>query len=276
MSCNTCHEQHHGFAHSNATRPGVHGEPGRRNVMGLANVGYFKSLTWGDPTHLALESQMLTPLQGKTPVEMGMTAEDKVLVDRLGSDACYRRMFTEAFPAERGEISYATVAKALAAFQRTMISASSPYDRYRRGDRAALSPSAKRGEALFTSKRLDCASCHAGADFTDTNGATDPKASFHAIGLPLGEDKGLSEITGDAKDAGKFRTPSLRNIALTAPYMHDGSVRTLPEAIRRHEGVNLDEAEMADMLAFMDALTDRAFVENQRFALPKTHCGVKQ
>ena len=273
MSCATCHEQHRAFADGNRTHPGVHGDPGRRNVMALANVSYFASLTWGDPGHRRLESQALVPLEGLTPVEMGMAGQSKALVDRLGSDACYRKMFADAFPADGGKISFATVAKALATFQRTLVSATSPYDRSRRGDRTALSLAARRGEALFMSEKAGCARCHSGPDFTDAASVKNPKDAFHAIGPVDAADRGLGEITGDPKDDGRFRTPSLRNIALTAPYLHDGSAATLGEAIRRHKGVELDEGAMTDMIAFLGALTDRTFVTDPRFALPRTHCG---
>ncbi len=218
MSCASCHSQKHGFADDNRTRPGVHGDPGRRNVQGLANVAWAPSLTWGDPRLDTLEKQVPVPVAGENPVEMGMAGKEAEIASRLGKDACYRRMFAKAFPAEHGAITLDTVARALAAFQRTLISFDAPYDRRRRGNRAAMTETALRGETLFAGR---CASCHGGVHFTDFR--------FRALepGKADARDRGLGEVTGRPEDDGKFRTPGLRNVALTGPYFHDGSAATL-------------------------------------------------
>jgi cytochrome c peroxidase len=168
-----------------------------------------------------------------------------------------------------------------------------PYDRWRRGDRTALTQPQQRGMALFFGSRLDCAACHAAPLFTDADDEV-PVAAFHDIGLydldgrgayPAG-DHGLREITGRAEDEGRFRTPSLRNVALTAPYMHDGSVPTLAEAIRRHyarsdplrdatlKGRVIPDGEIGDLVAFLGALTDPGFTHDPRFSLPKPACPI--
>src|SRR5262249_6716794 len=149
MSCATCHGQRRAFTDGARTHPGVHGDPGRRNVMGLANVGYFSSFTWGDPTHRALEDQARVPITGEHPVEMGMARKEAAIGERLGGDACYRRAFAKAFPEDGGAINLTTVTKALAAFQRTLVSNNAAYDRYIRGDKRAISDEAKEGLALF-------------------------------------------------------------------------------------------------------------------------------
>lgn len=268
MACATCHEQRHGFTDTNQTHPGVHGDPGRRNVQTLANVGTFASLTWGDPRVRRLEDQALIPIAGKAPVEMGFAGQEKVLEDRLGGRACYRKLFAAAFPDKGGEVSMATIASALAAFQRTMVSRDAPYDRKLRGEAVDVTPAATRGEGLFFGKAR-CAACHAAPDFTD---ATGPNA-FHRIDLPFSGDQGLGEITGKAADNGRFRTPSLRNVALSAPYLHDGSARTLAGAIRRHRNAaRLKDGEVEDLVAFLGALTDDRFVSDPRLSLPKTSC----
>ena len=281
MACATCHEQRRGFTDGNRTHPGVHGDPGRRNIMALANVGDFGSFTWGDPGVRSLEAQALIPIQGVHPVEMGMAGQEAVLASRLGADACNRQMFAAAFPGSGGAVSMQTITQALAAFERTLTSSDSPYDRVRRGDRSALTPAARRGEALFFD-RMDCASCHAGPDFTDAaRPGADPVAAFHDIGLHdrgviSSGDGGLREITSLVADEGRFRTPSLRNVALTAPYLHDGSAATLDEAIRRHRlgsGATASPDETSDLVAFLSSLTDRRFVTDPRYALPRTRCG---
>jgi cytochrome c peroxidase len=284
-SCATCHEQHRAFTEGNATHPGVQGARGRRNVMGLANVAYFDPLTWADPTQQRLESQSLVPMTGLHPVEMGMGGKEEELARRLAADPCYRTMFLAAFPDNRGRIDMGSVTKSLASFERTLISYGAPYDRFRRGDSGALSTSARHGLQLFGD--LHCAACHAGINFTD--------GKFHNIGLyntdghgayPAG-DPGLREISGKAADEGAIRTPSLRNVALTGPYMHDGSVVGLADAIRDHLGggnpsplrdaalpdAAITAGDLTDLVAFLQSLSDAGFVTDADFALPKTACG---
>jgi len=266
MSCATCHEQRRGFTDNNRTHPGVHGDPGKRNVQTLANAGYFRALTWGDPSVKTLEAQALIPIAGTRPVEMGFAGQEAVLTARLAGQACYRRMFGEAFPEAGGEVSMATIAKALAAFQRTLVSFDSPYDRRRRGEAVTVSPEALRGERLFKAR---CASCHAGPLFTDSD-----KARFHRIDAPFTGDQGLGDVTGEAADAGRFRTPSLRNVALSAPYLHDGSAPTLETAIRRHRvAMRLGDRQIAELVEFLGTLTDETFVTDPRFSLPRSGCG---
>jgi cytochrome c peroxidase len=266
MSCATCHEQKHGFTDGNRAHPGVHGDPGRRNIPGLANVAWRTNLTWADPTTRTLEAQAATPIAGDEPVEMGMKGAEAELPRRLGRDSCYRRMFAAAFPEKDGRIAMATVAAALAAFERTLISLDAPYDRWRRGDRTAMTPTAVAGEPVF---RARCAGCHSGADFTDD--------AFHRLEAPppAASDRGLGEKTGDPADDGKFRTASLRNVAVGAPYFHDGAAPTLRDAIRRHRALSLTEPEIAALTAFLAGLTDEAFLTDKRFAYPDRACGRK-
>lgn len=283
MACATCHEQKRGFTDGNPNHPGVHGEAARRNVPGLDNVAYLTPLTWADPTQTSLEVQLATPLMGTHPVEMGMAGQAKVLAARLQAEACYRRMFAAAYGGDLA-VTLPRIAEAIATFERTLVSFQTPYDRERRGERGALSEAARRGEALFYGERLDCAACHAGPNFTD--------GRYHDIGLydvdghggyPA-SDHGLREITGQAADEGRFRTAPLRNVALTAPYMHDGSVATLAEAVRDHyrgdrplrdaalRGRGVSDGETADLVAFLQALTDESFVTDPRLSLPKPGC----
>ncbi|HLZ76786.1 cytochrome-c peroxidase [Phenylobacterium sp.] len=265
VGCFNCHGQHRGFTESNAVHPGVKGAPGRRNAMMLGNVAYLSALTWADPRQRSLEAQVLTPLTGEHPVEMGMKGQEAELTRRLSADACYRRQFAEAFPGEPAAIDVPHVAKAIAAFERTLVSFGSAYDR------GALDEAAKRGQGVFAT--LGCAACHKGRLFTDAD-AADPLSAFHRIEPANARDPGLSEITGKTDDAGRFRTPSLRNVALSSPYLHDGSAKTLAEAIRRHDGAaGIGDAEMADLTAFLGALTDQTFVTDPKLGLPKTRCG---
>jgi cytochrome c peroxidase len=261
MSCATCHEQKHAFADGNRTHQGVRGDPGLRNVPGLANVAWLERLTWADPRLTSLERQAAVPIHGDDPVEMGMKGHEAEISKRLSHNDCYVRMFKMAFPKEGGSINLVTVSKALAAFERTLLSFESPYDRYRRTGRT-ISEIAKRGEHVF---RRDCANCHSGVNFTD--------GAYHLLQSSASDtsDRGLARVTGLAADDGRFRTPSLRNVALTGPYLHDGSAPTIDEAISRH-AISLTANDRKAVVAFLDQLTDRSFTTDPSFALPPTSC----
>jgi cytochrome c peroxidase len=307
MSCATCHVQALGFADGRSTTPGVTGEQGIRNSMALGNVAYLPALTWMNPQLTSMEIQTLIPLFGEHPVEMGMAGREQALWLQLQSDPTYTELFTAAFPeqAKQGNqalYSLSTLTKALSAFQRTLLSFDSPYDRYKYGnDPKAISDSAKRGETLFFGEKMECYHCHGGLNFTDNvvhERMPFPELGFHNTGLynidgkgsyPV-ENPGIVEFTAEPRDQGKFRTPSLRNVAVTAPYMHDGSIATLEEVLRSHYavkgkgatssgqpnplrselviGFSIDEAEIADLLAFLHSLTDEQFLTDPRFANP--------
>jgi cytochrome c peroxidase len=302
LACASCHIQAKAFTDGQALSPGVNGLNGVRSAMMLANVAYLPVLTWANPSQKHLERQMLTPLFGNNPIELGMEGKESELFARLAADARYPALFRAAFPDEQGAITLSTLTKAIASFERSLISFDSPYDRYKYGgQKDALSAAAKRGEALFFGERLECSHCHAGFTFTDNIQhirLAFPEIGFHNTGLYNldgqgaypGDNHGIREVTGDPADEGKFRTPSLRNVAVTAPYMHDGSIATLRDTIRDHyarkgkaahdgkppsplrdqfiEGFEVSEAELDDLVAFLESLTDTSFLTDPRFADP--------
>jgi cytochrome c peroxidase len=262
MACATCHEQRRGFADGNRTHPGALDHPGKRNVPGLQNVALLRHFTWASRTP-DLEHQALTPLTGEHPIEMGMKGQEAELARRLRGNSCYPKLFAAAFPENNGEISLTNVTRALAAFERALVSFESPYDKAEKAGKA-LPAEAEAGRALFNGKG-GCATCHSGLNFTDD--------AFHALEPAYPGDRGLAEESGRAEDAGLFRTPGLRNVALTAPYFHDGQARTLPEAIRRHGlPVALSDAEMDEIATFLGALTDRSVLSDPRWSLPDEAC----
>lgn len=301
MACATCHEQARAFTDGKAVSAGVTGQVGSRSAMALVNVAYLPALTWQNPQLTSLEVQALIPLFGEHPVEMGLAGREAQLFATLKADALYRRLFARAFPdeARQGDAalySLSTLTKALASFERSLLSFDSPYDRYRYGGQTnAISAAAKRGEDLFFGEKLECYHCHGGFNFTDNlkHARTPfPEVGFHNTGL-YNEDgrgaypaasPGIVEFTGDVRDIGRFRTPSLRNVAVTAPYMHDGSIATLPEVLRHHyaragravhagrpanplrseliAGFEITEAEIADVVAFLESLTDERFLRD--------------
>lgn len=254
MACATCHEQNHAFGDGNTTHPGVTDEPGRRNVPGLADVGRFARLTVADPKATTLEAQVATPLFGHRPVEMGMDGLRGEFARRLGAQACYRTMFAAAFPAEKGRIDIDTLGRALAAFERTITT---------RPPAPPTDPQALAGRTLFAKA---CASCHSGPDFSDF--------AYHRLegSDPTREDQGLFESTGRAADRGRFRTTPLRNVTLTGPWWHDGSARTLEEALRRHRQ-SLTAPQTAALIAYLGSLSDKTLLSRPDLAMPQTACG---
>ena len=305
QSCGSCHQQQHAFAEPKPLAVGSTGEAHRRNTLALVNVAYNATLTWSHPELLELERQHLIPMFGEQPVELGMTGHEQEILERFRSDAAYQALFAAAFP-DAKTIGYEHIVKALASFVRSLISADSPFDRYAYAyDDAALSESARRGLNLFFSERLECHHCHGGFNFSQSSthqGSELLERPFHNTGLyNLGDDgdypatdQGLFEFTGDPADRGKFRAPTLRNIAYTAPYMHDGSLATLGDVVdfyaaggrlittgaaagdgRRHpnksafvKGFELTAQERTDLLAFLNALSEPGFISNPATADP--------
>jgi cytochrome c peroxidase len=218
VSCASCHRPDHAFSDTVALSLGVHGRPGHRNTPSLLNAVYGTAFAW-DGRAPSLESQVLLPIQD--PAEMNLPLVD--LEKRVRAQPAYTRAFQREFgedPTPR------TIALALASYVRTLRSGDAPIDRFRAGDTLVLSPLARLGFRLFTGK-ANCATCHVGPLFTD--------GDFHNSGLAWRDtafsDIGRANSTGLTEDMGRFKTPSLRNVAITAPYMHDGSKRSLEDVI---------------------------------------------
>jgi cytochrome c peroxidase len=291
-TCASCHDPKRAFTDGRTLAVGAHGDTLRRNAMPLANVAWNAAYTWADPTLRTLEAQLLVPLMGEHPVEMGLKGREALVLDAFRHDADLRAAFDAAFSADHGDaITLDNVAKALAAYERSLVSADSPFDRYvYRDERGALSDDARAGMALFFSARTHCAECHAGINFAGparTAKSPDVGAIFANTGLydvdgrggyPA-TDRGLRDVTGRESDDGRFRVPTLRNIEVTAPYMHDGSVATLREVVEHYDrggrarrpGVaaplrdplirplRLTAKEKAQLEAFLRSLTDPRF-----------------
>ncbi len=306
QSCASCHRQELAFTDGLAQGVGSTGEVHPRGAMSLVNVAYASTLTWANPLQTSLEKQALVPMFGEAPVELGLAGKEAELLDRLRAVAKYRELFPRAFPGEADPLSLANVTKAIAAFERTIVSGRSPFDRYLYDkDPNAISESAKRGLVIFDSETTECFHCHGGFNFSDSVGheaTAFDETPFHNTGLYNlggdgsypGENTGVHSVTGDPDDMGKFRAPSLRNVATTAPYMHDGSIATLSEVIDHYaaggrtitsgpnagdgsknphkspfvKGFTLTAQEKADLIAFLESLTDEALLTDPRFANP--------
>ena len=306
QSCGSCHEASLGLADGRALALGSTGEDHFRNSMGLTNVAYMSTLTWVNPQLDTLEKQFLVPMFGEFPVELGITGNEDEVLARFTGDAEYAPMFAEAFPDEADPVRWDTIVKSMAAFSRTMISGDSRFDRWAyQDDRTAMSDAEIRGMDLFFSERLECHHCHGGFNFalaSTHEGQMFNQLAFHNTGLynvdgngayPT-RDPGLFELTGRDEDMGRFRAPSLRNVALTAPYLHDGSAATLEEVIDIYAaggrlieagpdegdgrvnpfksgfvgGFSLTPEEKADLIAFLNALTDEDFLAREDLSDP--------
>ncbi|NBN64044.1 methanobactin export MATE transporter MbnM [Pannonibacter tanglangensis] len=292
VACVSCHVQERAFTDGRPTSVGIDGTTGHLNAPSLANAAYLPVLTWANPHMTTLEFQALVPLFGEAPVEMGGAGREVEIFARLAADPYYATAFAAAFP-ERPQPDLFTVTRALAAFQRSIVSVASPYDRFKYGGQSdALSEAAQRGEQLFFDHRLECYHCHSGIHFTNnlktirtsTGGG---EAGYHNTGLhdPYPDAApGLIEITGREADAGRFRTPSLRNVALTAPYMHDGSIPDLRGVLEHYArggragshpqkdgmivGFEVSPREIDDLIAFLESLTDETLIHNPALADP--------
>jgi cytochrome c peroxidase len=301
QACASCHRQDLAFTDGKPRGEGATGERHSRGSMSLVNVAYAPSLTWANPVLTALEEQALVPIQGFDPIELGLRQGEETnrFLSLVRQDALYRRLFAAAFPDDRDRFTLDNVTKAIAAFERSIVSTRSPYDRYRYGgDRDAISESAKRGEILFfSSQKAGCFQCHGGWNFSGPirfEGGPQPEAVFHNTGLYnlegyAAKNTGLHQHSGRQEDVGKFRTPTLRNVELTGPYMHDGSIATLEEVIDHYaaggraagnpnkssilRGFQLSAQEKQDLIEFLRSLTDRELLRDPRWSNPWPQTG---
>lgn len=342
-ACASCHQQDKAFTDGLAHAVGSTGQMHPRSSMSLTNVAYQSTFTWANPNVFDLEQQAMVPMFGEEPVELGLTGREEQLLDYLRSDPRYQRLFAEAFPDDADPFSIASITRAIASFERTLISGNSPRDRFE------LSDSAVRGDFIFSHEIAQCSHCHGQfnlQDATDSQFKVTPDVFFHNTGLynlrcsdvgiapldlpfcdppPSAEscmDNGDSRPNGCSCDGagpqdmgcypppntgvyatatndralhmGQFKAPTLRNIAVTGPYMHDGSVDSLDAVLDHYmsggrtitdgpyAGVGkespvvekfvrpfpLSDGERADLLAFLNSLTDQEFLTNPKFADP--------
>jgi cytochrome c peroxidase len=289
--CAGCHKQELAFTEGHARPESVVGDIHPRGSMSLVNVAYAPSLTWAHAGMLSLEEQALSPLLDIDPIiQLGLLDHEQEFLDMVRADATYKRLFPEAFPGE--QVTLKNVARALAAFERSIVSMRSPYDRYKfGGDASAISASAKRGEQIFSSnERAGCAQCHGGWNFgavrVEGNQAENQdNGIFFNTGVAAYEapNRGLYESTGRFDDFGKFRTPTLRNIAVTDPYMHDGSIDSLEGVIDHYMAggmfgqanktrilrpFSLTDSEKSDLIEFLKTLTDQELLHDPRWSDP--------
>lgn len=265
VSCGSCHFQQHAFADFSKLSSGIENRKGFRNSPTLANLGYHPYFFFdgGVPT---LELQILAPIEDEFEMDFSVPG----VIERLKTDTEIQQLSQLAYGRNFDPF---VLTRSIAAFERTMVSGNSRFDQYYyQGKTAALNNSEKRGMELFFSNKTNCSTCHSGFNFTNYE--------FKNIGLyETYTDSGRTRITLNPADRGKFKTPTLRNIAVTAPYMHDGSMNTLEEVIEHFNSggknhankdvliqpLNLTQTEKTDLVNFLKALTDDEFLNNAFF-----------
>ena len=306
MGCGSCHFQNLAFTDGKAVATGSTGDQTSRSAMSIVNSAYYPTLTWANPSQSSLEIQAKVPMGVENlAVELGITDENKAAVlARFQNDAEYQQSFKEAFPGESQPINFMNIVKAISTFERGVISGNSRYDQAEAG-KISLTTQEEHGRKLFFSEQAQCSTCHSGFNFSDqTMHAKSEKVEtpFHNTGLYNVDGKGaypdnnpgLIAMMPQPENMGKFRVPSLRNIAVTAPYMHDGSIATLEEVLNvyaahgrnitsgpnkgdgrrnpfkdvRLNKIKLNKSERADVIAFLKTLTDETLLTDPRYVDP--------
>ncbi|TGL25885.1 di-heme enzyme [Leptospira levettii] len=313
MSCGSCHIQSLAFADGKDFPTGITNVAHPRNSQHLSNVAYMPRLTWSNPRMTSLEIQARAPMFGESPIELGLSSN--VFLDKLRAKSIYQTLFRNAFGNADTAVNEQNVRFAIASFQRSLISGNSRYDQYTfRNNKSALNASEILGMNFFNGEKAECFHCHGGFNFTDTSfhGGAKEEFFYHSngihddayyAGVPSNK-RGLFDLTGLASDTGKFRAPSLRNIGVTYPYMHDGSFMCdnannpnitigktkadcardalgkvidhyasggqnhTPKDITLIRSFSIQPAEKENLINFLLALTDEEFLTNPKFASP--------
>lgn len=261
VSCNSCHDVSGSGTDNRPVSIGVGGKAGGRSAPTVWNAAFLTAQFW-DGRAATLEDQAKGPILN--PIEMAMPSE-KAVIERLSSIPGYKEQFAKVFGGP-GALSYDNIAKAIAAYERTLITPNSAFDRFVKGDKKALSPAAQRG--MKTAQDVGCTACHSGVNFA---GPALPMGegfyqkfpmmenSDYVVKYKLAEDEGRFEVTKNAADKHMFRVPTWRNVALTAPYFHNGAVKTLDEAVRvmgkTQLNKDLSAEQVSDIVAFLNSLT---------------------
>ena len=307
QACSSCHRPEFAFTEPRSRAVGSTGHVNRRNTLALVNVAYNDTLMWAHPGLRTIEQQVLIPMFGDNPVELGIAGREGEVLGRFRDDTLYQDLFNDAFP-DSGPLEFTHIVDALASFVRSLVTFESPFDAYAYAGRDdALEPAAINGLQHFFSERFECHHCHGGFNFTQSSTHENVAIldnAFHNTGLyNVGddnayprEDQGLHDLTGEPGDRGRFRAPTLRNIAVTAPYMHDGSLADLGAVLDFYaaggrniesgehagdgrantyksqfvQGFDMTPTERAELLAFLGALTDPTFTSRPEYQSPFT------
>ncbi|MFY9260318.1 MAG: MbnH family di-heme enzyme [Gallionella sp.] len=304
-ACSSCHFQNLAFTDGKAVSRGATGQSTPRSSMSIANSVYHPTLTWARPDLTSLEQQAAVPMFGTNPVELGISGNEVAVLARFQADPFYVNLFSSAFPNTTAPITFANIINAIATFERGVLSGDSKYDQYLKGQ-ATLTASEMNGNNVFNTEKAECFHCHTGHNFNlqnvyagiqliDKTFSNTGLYNIDGVGGYPAPNRGVFEVTQNPLDMGFFRAPSLRNVAITAPYMHDGSIATLSEVVATYAAagrnipagqpnagdgrlnqfkdpliprINLTLQEQADLVAFLGTLTDQGLLTNPRYANP--------
>ena len=311
-SCASCHDPQFSFTDNYRKSIGASGDNVQHNALPLLNIVFNKYLTWADSSIHYPEEQMQNPMFHDDPVELGWKGNELRIIARLKKDDLYTHEMTVLFPGDKEPFSTGNIQSCIASFVKTILSLHAPYDEYRYQNRQTLSSSAMKGMKLFFSKELKCAVCHGGTNFStssfsNVDGRTenylntglyniDGKGSY-----PAG-DPGLIQFTHKNNDMGKYRVPTLRNLAFTAPYFHDGTAENLEDVVTHYEnggrvnkqgreteegrknpyknplisGFRLTSQERKDLVNFLLSLSDSSILNNSKYSNPFTEDETKK
>jgi cytochrome c peroxidase len=305
-SCGTCHNPQFAFTDGYKRSLGVFADLHQRNTQPLFNLSYLKYFTAADSSFRSPFQQMDNPLFNSHPQEMGVKGNEEKILKRIKADKLYAALFTSAFPGQKEAINWEMIKGSISAFLFTIISANSAYDRYNKGDSSSLSISQKEGKKLFFSDKLKCSNCHGGFNFSVPTVSNQKGDTIYYFNTGLynindegeypGYDQGLFQLTKNKQDIGKYRVPSLRNLAFTAPYFHDGSAENLegvidaytsggrnillgdykgdgrahPEKSKLINGFIITLQQRMDLINFLFSLSDSAFINNPSIGNPFT------
>lgn len=277
-ACASCHAQQFSFTDAYTKSIGAYGDLHLRNAKPLINLIFEKYLTAADSTLHFPEQQMVGPMYNQHPIEMGWQGNETLILQRLQNDELYHSLFTKAYPKQPNPYTVENVQWAIASFIKTVFSFNAPYDKYlSKIDTMALTPTQKKGMQLFFSKKLNCAKCHHGINFTSSNYYISPHTAITI-------DSGLYRATHQPIDIGKFKPPTLRNLAFTAPYLYNGTAATLEEVLLHYEkdiqgkmkteklvldkAFKLTSQERSQLVAFLLSLSDSSVLINSNYANP--------
>jgi cytochrome c peroxidase len=301
-SCASCHDPEFAFSDGYRLSSTATGDITRRNSPTLLNASKLHFLDWATPGTASLAQQHRRPLFAKDPVELGASGHEGKILKRIMDDQQYTDLFKVSFPEQPAPVQFDTLIILIAEYVKSLQSASSPFDHYINGDTSALNESEREGMKLFFSNKTQCAACHTPPLFTLAGASKSIDSVYRNIGLYNSgntsrypsRDYGLGMITGKSQDDGKFKIPTLRNVAITAPYMHDGSVRTLRDVLAIYEaggrlikvgpdagdgkkhpnkdpllkGFYLTELERQSLIDFLHALSDTSWRAEPQFRNP--------
>lgn len=301
-SCASCHDPKFAFTDGYRRSITANGDNVKHNAPSLINISLHNYFDWANPAITSLEKQHERPLFNESPIELGAKGNETQILSRLKADDQCMQRFSLAFPGEKYPLNFPNIIRALASFVGTIRSFNAPYDKFMRGDTAAMTLSAKQGMKLFYSKDLQCGNCHRPPLFTMASLTKDRDSIYFNTGVYNvwnknkypSDDNGLAAITKNPADDGKFKIPSLRNVALTAPYMHDGSINTLEEVIDMYQrggrlitsgpnagdgrnnllknkmitGFALSNEQRNELISFLYSFTDSSALSNPLFQYP--------